>query len=650
MTVAANKYTSSASSTANLAQAQAVSAYQAAPTVAISGVPPNYSSQRPFTATFTFSEDIGRSFDLSDIDVSSNAGKSNFAPTTAGRVYTADITPKASALTRGGRITVTVAANKYTSSASSTANLAQAQAVSAYQAAPTVAGGPTIAITGVPAVITNLSSFTATFTFNEDITNTFVVGDITVVNGRAGDFREVQAGFEYTARITPTGGGNVGVLVAANRAQNAAGVGNQASETMVARNNIVSETQKLVRESLQQRAMLAIQMQPNLTGFLDGTILQGGTTLGNLSVNGLDQDTGEVDYFVSLGQLLTGGVEISGSTLSGLSDPAAQVAALEAALEARREVGGDGSLHWGERQGLDDLKGMVTKDRIVSGLFRAASSVAGHLKRTHQANASATPERLGYDGWVRFRQMRSTFGDNKSDIRALYIGGHRYFGDDFIVGLMGRLDWSDEKNVGAGNRSRSAGDGWMVGPYAVRKLGEHSAWIEAAAMWGKGDNQIRPTGTYEDQYDSERWYASSKLSGLIKYNDWRVIPSAAVGYYNEKQDDYTDSSGNPIGSQSAYSGEVDFGPSVMRTFYPGNGGLALTPRLGFSGVYNFRSKDTQSTQGARVSIRGWRAKLDGGLSIQVPERINVDMKAFYDGLGQSDYRSVGADIQLRYSW
>ena len=618
--------------------------------------PAHIDAGTPFvTATVTFSEPVNN-FDLAN-DVSINAARGVpddpvVNPANANQ-YTVRINPPGGGAFVGdvtveivngaGPAIADVAGNPLVVN---TGNLAARSGVVRFDA---VAGGPVVTITGVPERITDLKPFTATFTFNEDITNTFMVGDITVANGRAGDFREVRAGFEYTAHITPQGRGDVSVSVGAGAVQDLAGNDNAASQ-VVARSSIVEDTRRLISSILQQRASVAIQMQPNLSGFLDGTILQGGTTLGNLSLNGLDQDTGEVDYFVSLGQLLAGGVEISGSTLSGLRDPAAQVTALEARLTARHEAGEDSTLDWGERQGLDDLRRNFSKERLIAGVFRAVSGVAGQLRQQLAAHATEQydPTRLGYDGWVQLRYIKSKFGDSRSHIRALYLGGHRYLGEDFIVGLMGRLDWSDEKNRAAG--SSSDGDGWMVGPYAVRKLGEHSAWLEVAAMWGKGDNQIRPTGTYEDQYDSERWYASAKLSGLIEQAGWRIVPSASLGYYREKQDDYTDKLGNPIGSQSAYSGEVDFGPSVMRTFYPGNGGLALTPRLGFSGVYNFKSRDTQNSEGQQIGIGGWRGKLDGGLSIQMQERVNVDLSAFYDGLGQSDYRSVGANIRLRYSW
>ena len=84
---------------------------------------------------------------------------------------------------------------------------------------------PTVTITGVPA--TSTEAFTATFTFSEAVTG-FVVGDVTVGNGTAGTFT-ASSDRIYTARITPSSGGEVTVNVAADVAQDAAGNGNTAA-------------------------------------------------------------------------------------------------------------------------------------------------------------------------------------------------------------------------------------------------------------------------------------------------------------------------------------------------------------------------------------------------------------------------------------
>ena len=102
-----------------------------APTVTITGVPAE--SSAAFTATFTFSEDV-TGFVAGDITVG-NGTTSAFRATTAGRVYTASITPAVS-----GTVTVDVAASAARDAAGN-GNPAATRASSNYTA-PDVATAP----------------------------------------------------------------------------------------------------------------------------------------------------------------------------------------------------------------------------------------------------------------------------------------------------------------------------------------------------------------------------------------------------------------------------------------------------------------------------------------------------------------------------
>ena len=86
---------------------------------------------------------------------------------------------------------------------------------------------PTVAITSGEANPTSTSPFSVTITFNEAVT-TFVVGDIIVGNGTAGNFVATSA-LIYTADITSTASGTVTVDVAGSVAIDAAGNNNTAA-------------------------------------------------------------------------------------------------------------------------------------------------------------------------------------------------------------------------------------------------------------------------------------------------------------------------------------------------------------------------------------------------------------------------------------
>ncbi len=91
---------------------------------------------------------------------------------------------------------------------------------------------PTVEISGVPGTINNRDAFTATFTFSEAVTG-FVKDDITVAGGAAGDFTATSA-TAYTLGITPTGGADVVVTVAADSATDGTNTGPASAESATA--------------------------------------------------------------------------------------------------------------------------------------------------------------------------------------------------------------------------------------------------------------------------------------------------------------------------------------------------------------------------------------------------------------------------------
>ena len=93
-------------------------------------------------------------------------------------------------------------------------------------------GAPTVAITGVPDRIRGTGDITATFTFSEDVTG-FIKDDITVTGGTAGAFTATSATV-YTLAVTPDGGADVVVTVAADSATDGTNTGPASAETATA--------------------------------------------------------------------------------------------------------------------------------------------------------------------------------------------------------------------------------------------------------------------------------------------------------------------------------------------------------------------------------------------------------------------------------
>ena len=107
-------------------------------------------------------------------------------------------------------MTITVTEDAATGSdGSTTGPESPASATATWDAAPTVN------ITGVPPRINSTAAFPVTFTFSESVTD-FVTGDVTVTGGTKGSLS--GNGATYTLEVTPAGGSDVTITVAANAA------------------------------------------------------------------------------------------------------------------------------------------------------------------------------------------------------------------------------------------------------------------------------------------------------------------------------------------------------------------------------------------------------------------------------------------------
>ena len=172
------------------------------PGVTISGVPPKINSQEPFTATFTFSENV-TGFIADDV-VITGAAKGTWSANSA-TTYTLVITPSGAQ-----DVVVTIPANVATDGT----NQGPSKAVT--KTAIWDADPPTVTISGLPENISTTDPLTATFTFSEGVTE-FSKADVTVTGATKGTFT-AKSPSSYTLDIIPVGQQNVVVQVPANTA------------------------------------------------------------------------------------------------------------------------------------------------------------------------------------------------------------------------------------------------------------------------------------------------------------------------------------------------------------------------------------------------------------------------------------------------
>ncbi len=167
-----------------------------------------------FDVTITFSEAV-TGFEQSEITVT-NGSVTGFSG--SGTSYTAEITPSES-----GEVTVEVGAGVAEDGAD---NGNQAAAPLVIEADLT---RPEVEITSEATAPVG-GAFDVTITFSEAVTG-FEQSEITVTNGSVTGFS--GSGTSYTAEITPFRSGDVTVVVAADAAQDEAGNGNEAAESLV---------------------------------------------------------------------------------------------------------------------------------------------------------------------------------------------------------------------------------------------------------------------------------------------------------------------------------------------------------------------------------------------------------------------------------
>ena len=194
----------------------------------------------------------------------------------SGTTYTANITP-----TGAGTVTVSVAANVATDAATN-GNIAATNLTRVYDNV-----APTVVISSTAPDPTSVSPIPVTITFSESVIG-FVMADITVLNGSAGNF--AGSGTTYTADITPSGQVTVSVSVTAAKATDAALNNNSASNTLTRVYNNTSPTVTVSSTAPEPTNVapipVTITFSESMTGFVVGDIIVGNGNAGTFAGSG----------------------------------------------------------------------------------------------------------------------------------------------------------------------------------------------------------------------------------------------------------------------------------------------------------------------------------------------------------------------------
>jgi hypothetical protein len=114
-------------------------------------------------------------------------------------------------------------------------------------------------------------------------------------------------------------------------------------------------------------------------------------------------------------------------------------------------------------------------------------------------------------------------------------------------------------------------------------------------------------------------------------------------------DSYVDGIGVTIPSTEVSMGEFEFSPTV-RYRYELADDAVFTPFASVEGIWTFEHEDTAAfALGPEAFIdNGVRGRVEAGFDFVRPGGMRLSGLSFYDGVGEDDFTSWGA--QLRVSW
>lgn len=186
------------------------------PSIALSSTASNPTNLSPFTVNILFNENVS-GFALSDIGITNGTGD-NLTVIQSNREWTVDITP-----TTDGLVSIGIAAG-VAQDAAGNLNTAATSLTRTFDAS-----SPNVVISSAQSSPTNTNPISVTITFDEHV-SAFALSDISLSNGSASNLLTSDS-IEFTVDITALSETTIGVSVLANKAFDAAGNGNLASNS-----------------------------------------------------------------------------------------------------------------------------------------------------------------------------------------------------------------------------------------------------------------------------------------------------------------------------------------------------------------------------------------------------------------------------------
>lgn len=161
------------------------------------------------------------------------------------------------------------------------------------------------------------------------------------------------------------------------------------------------------------------------------------------------------------------------------------------------------------------------------------------------------------------------------------------------------------------------------------------------------DNEAISMGSF----DATRFAGSLSITAVVlrsigERGHLKLLPKLGVTYTNEKQDAYTDSTGNAVAAQSFALGQLSFGASV---YYPISRGVEVFGRA--EGQWDFEDiGEVITSTGTTYKPDDFGVVIGGGLRANVDDQTTLRFDATSEGLGREDYDqyTVSGRLDFRF--
>ena len=210
------------------------------------------------------------------------------------------------------------------------------------------------------------------------------------------------------------------------------------------------------------------------------------------------------------------------------------------------------------------------------------------------------------------------------------LGAHTSVNPDLIVGGMLQLDHTED------DLNNASGTGWMIGPYFAARMAKQPLFFEGRLLYGESSNSITPSGTYSDNFSTERWLAQLKVQGEIATERVTWLPSLGIIHTTDGQRAYADSLGNTISGQNISLTQVNSGIDFRLPLDVAKGDLQLTG--GLDAIYSV-------VHDGNADFEGLRGKIKLGLDWNYGSGTTLRFATFYDGIGLN-HESYGVDLGI----